>query len=178
MYSILSRLDRYISLIENFFLTIATMVILFAASTQVLGRLLFHQSYLWSDVLTQNLVLWVAMMGASLATREEKHIRIDALLKLFKGKMLHLANLLALLFCLAVGLLLLKASYLFVVEKMNMGETIGELGNIPVWWTVMIMPIGFACINFRFFLHALKSLLLLFGFKVEETNLNTQPKLH
>ena len=67
-------------------LVVIVLFMVVLAFLQVLLRNIFDQSFLWGDPLLRHLVLWVGFIGASLATREEKHINIDVLGRALKGR--------------------------------------------------------------------------------------------
>ncbi len=63
-------------------LLLSTMIVL--ASTQILLRNLFDSGFVWIDPLLRVLVLWLGLIGATVATRNNRHIRIDLLTRFFK----------------------------------------------------------------------------------------------
>ena len=49
------------------------------AFLQIFLRNVFTTGLAWGDLVLRNLVLWIGFIGATLATREGKHINIDIL---------------------------------------------------------------------------------------------------
>ena len=66
------------------FLLMSTLVLLSVA--QIALRNAFGITFLWSEPLVRHLVLWCGFLGALIATRLDKHIRIDAVLLLLPGR--------------------------------------------------------------------------------------------
>lgn len=155
--SLLLRLDRIFARIETaaLILTLAAMVLM--AFLQVILRNFFSYSILWADVFLRHLVLWVGFLGASLATREQKHINVDALSRLLSDRARRWVRLVTNLFSATVCAFLAKAAYVFVRDERAVGSTL--FGDAPLWLFVVIVFIGFACMTFRFLLQALQSVL-------------------
>jgi len=82
MKKILQTVDSGLAYVETglIILILGSMVLL--SFLQVLMRNFFDTGILWGDIFLRHLVLWVGFIGASLATREEKHINIDLLTRL------------------------------------------------------------------------------------------------
>jgi TRAP-type C4-dicarboxylate transport system permease small subunit len=118
------------------------------AFVQVVLRNLLDQGILWADILLRNLVLWVGFIGASLATREEKHISIDLLTRILPGKWKNFARFFMNIFALLICLLLAEAGWTFVMDEKLYGTKI--FGEVPAWYFQIIIPLGFLLMAFRF----------------------------
>ena len=68
---------------EDALLVLLLSAMIALASTQILLRNLFDSGFVWIDPLLRVLVLWLGLIGATVATRNNRHIRIDLLSKLF-----------------------------------------------------------------------------------------------
>lgn len=155
-------IDRLLARVEGFLLVSILIVMLFFASLQVILRNFFDTGIEWGDVFARHLVLWVGFFGATLATKEERHIRIDALAKVISKKWQPVVELLVTIFCIVTGTLLFSASYRFMLGERLAETTLFE--GIPTWYFISIMPVGFAIITYRYFVH-LVEMLLRFGGK-------------
>ena len=150
MKKILARIDNSIFYLENgiILLTLGSMVIL--SFLQVLMRNFFNSGFLWGDILLRHLVLWVGFAGASLATRQEKHINIDLLTRVVAAKYLPPVKMLVDLFAIVVCIVLARASYVFLSFEKEAGTII--FADVPAWYLQIILPLGFLLIAFRFLL--------------------------
>lgn len=157
MVGFLRRLDRWLAGLER-----AAVVLLFTALLglgllQVVWRNLLASGMFWADELLQHMVLWLGFLGASLATREQRHLNIDLLTRLlparWQPRLVLLVDLTACLIC----VLLTQAAWTFVRSEMTAG-TILTFG-VPVWLAQSIIPLGFFIIALRFALHFLETLL-------------------
>ncbi|UCF65814.1 MAG: TRAP transporter small permease [bacterium] len=150
MNKFLQKLDSGLFQVENFIilLTLGSMVIL--SFLQVVLRNFFDTGLLWGDILLRHLVLWVGFVGASLATREEKHINVDVLTRLVSQNYVPFIQFLVNLAALVICFILAKASYVFLSFEIEAGTTL--FLDIPSWYIQIILPIGFGLIGLRFLL--------------------------
>lgn len=75
----LEQLERWLTLAENTLAATALLGILFVSLAEITARNLLHSGVPGADVAMRHLVLWVAFLGAVLAVREQRHIKIDVL---------------------------------------------------------------------------------------------------
>lgn len=83
---VLDLIDDFISRVEGWAIVILLSFTLLMAFSQVVLRNIFSTGFIWADILLRNLVLWIALLGASIATKERKHIAIDAVSRFFSIK--------------------------------------------------------------------------------------------
>lgn len=133
---------------EHLLLIAILMVMITLAVTQIILRNLFETSFFWIDPFNRLLVLWLAILGAMVATREHEHIAIDVL-KHVAGKaivpgLVRLTSLISALVC----LLMTWHSVRFVYEEYLYETT--TFSSLPAWPFELIMPVGFMIMTMRF----------------------------
>ena len=72
--------------LETGFLVLLVACLLVLTCGQILMRNLFSITFLGTESLVRHLVLWIGLVGALIATRLDKHIRIDAALRLLPDR--------------------------------------------------------------------------------------------
>lgn len=149
MRKILRIIDKSLAAVETTLIIAIVAVMVTMAFLQVILRNM-DAGLLWADIFLRHLVLWVGFVGASLATRDEKHISIDALSRLAPENILPYIRMAVDLITMVVCLVLADAGYQFLQYEIEAGTTI--FGETPAWPFQIIIPIGFALIAFRFFL--------------------------
>ena len=154
---LIRRIDRFLSRLESTTLILVLTAMVLMAFLQVILRNFFSYSILWGDTFLRHLVLWIAFLGASLATRDKKHINVDVLSRFLSPKTKRWFRLMTALFSAFICALLTKAAYVFVVDERTAGTTI--FLNIPLWIFMSIILIGFISMTFRFLLQSLESVL-------------------
>jgi TRAP-type C4-dicarboxylate transport system permease small subunit len=106
----------------------------------------------WPADVNRVLVLWITMVGGSLATRSNEHIRVDFFSRLLPERPRSLVNALISVAGIVVSLLLVLFSIEFLQMEYELAETLVAV-PIPLWIIQIIIPVGFCIIAFRFFLH-------------------------
>jgi TRAP-type C4-dicarboxylate transport system permease small subunit len=143
-----ARLIKIVTWTENALLigTLALMVSLAAA--QILLRNFFDISIHGADQMLRLLVLWVAFLGAIAASREGKHIHVDAIARWLPDRIKSAVVALTDLFTLVVCLVLAWQALRFMHSAQVSGEM--AFGSLPVWVAELILPLGFTLIALRY----------------------------
>ena len=82
---LLARLSGILLALERGVLVLLFSLMIVLAFAQVVLRNFFSVGLIWADPLLRNSVLWLGFIGASLATQQDKHIRIDLVGRFLKG---------------------------------------------------------------------------------------------
>lgn len=144
----LARLIRIVTWVENALLITMLALMVSLAAAQILFRNFFDTSIFGADQMLRLLVLWVAFLGAVAASREGKHIHVDAIARWLPGRVKSGAVALTDLFTLVVCLLLAWQSLRLIQSARESGEMV--FGALPVWGAELILPLGFALIALRY----------------------------
>jgi TRAP-type C4-dicarboxylate transport system permease small subunit len=145
-----NRFLRTIALIEDGILVTLLTVMILVAGVQILLRNFLDIGLAWGDEALRILVLWVSLMGAVAASRENKHINIDVLLRFLSKPARAVSQVIVGLFTAFVcGVIAIYAGR-FVYLDYEAGAK--ALGNFPVWIVELILPVGFAIISLRYVL--------------------------
>jgi C4-dicarboxylate transporter DctQ subunit len=157
MQKLISGIDKGLLQIENFLIIALLSVMVLFAFFQVILRNVLSTGILWADIFLRHLVLWVGFIGASLATRESKHINIDILTRFAsKSKKPYLKIFIDLVSA-GVCFVLARAGYKFLISEFEAGTTL--FNNVPAWIFELIIPVGFFLIGFRFLLNLMEEIL-------------------
>lgn len=162
---LIRKLNGYVAKVENYLLVVIVLVMVAMAFFQVVLRNVFDEGILWGDIFLRHLVLWVGFIGASLATRDEKHINIDVFTRFAKGKSKFIFKSIIYLFSALICWLLTDASWAFVLEEIEYKTTL--FADIPSWYMQIIIPVGFALMTIRFFLLGVENIVNVFSKKVK-----------
>ncbi len=114
----------------------------------------------WTEELVRILVLWVAMAGAMVASRNAKHISIDLVSRLVPPRARHAIAILSSLFTAAVAALIAYYCLEFVKIEYEFGSMV--LDGVDAWIVQMIMPLGFGVIAARYLCHAVSEAFAIF----------------
>jgi C4-dicarboxylate transporter DctQ subunit len=150
------RTDEIIERVEQTLLVILLSSMILIAFLQIVLRNFFATGLNWGDLLVRNLVLWIGFIGATLATREGKHINIDVVSRWLPSLGKNVVTFITHLFSFMICCLLTYASLKFIKNEAEMGNI--TFLNIPAWIAEMILPITFGLMTFRFGLRSFKNL--------------------
>ena len=150
------RADEVIDRVEQTLIVTFLSFMILLAFLQIVLRNFFNTGLNWGDSLLRNLVLWIGFIGATLATKEGKHINIDVVSRWLPSLGKNIITLITHLFSFFICCLLTYATLKFIKNEIQM-ENMTFL-NIPAWIPEMILPITFTLMTFRFGLRSLKNL--------------------
>jgi TRAP-type C4-dicarboxylate transport system permease small subunit len=97
-----------LNLLLKFLLGAFSIVALIVLTWQVLARFVFNSPLAWSDELVRYLLVWITFIGAGLAARYSKLIRLDFLFNMVKFPrkveigLRSLSNILTIAFCIII----------------------------------------------------------------------------
>lgn len=141
--------------IEDGILVLLLMTMIGVAASQVVLRNFFDAGLYWGDSLVRVTVLWVALVGAMVASRDDSHIRIDLLSRLIKPEnQTWLVRSTRLFSCVVLGLFTWGSGQFVYYEYVDNAIAFGD---VPAWMCEVIMPIGGGVMTLRYLLLAFKS---------------------
>jgi TRAP-type C4-dicarboxylate transport system permease small subunit len=156
----LYSVERAGRLIENSALVIILTGMILLASLQILLRNAFSGGFAWADEALRLMVLWVAMLGAVVASREDRHISIDVLSRILPDAIKRWTVALVNAFTAGVSFTLAWYSWEFVSDSRVFEDQL--LNDLPAWLFQAILPVAFFLIGYRYsiwFLRRVRSLL-------------------
>lgn len=157
----LARAGRFTALLEDSLLVLMLSVMMIIAVLQILLRNYFEIGLVWGDSLLRALVLWVGLLGAIVASRNENHISIDILSRFMSPRIKAVANIVTDAFTVVVCAVVSYYSYRFVELDFEAGVT--TFGDLPAWVIESILPVGFAVIALRYAVATLRKIQVLRG---------------
>jgi TRAP-type C4-dicarboxylate transport system permease small subunit len=150
------HIDVNIERVEQTLIVTFLSFMILIAFLQIVLRNLFFTGLDWGDQLLRNLVLWIGFIGATLATKEGKHINIDIVSRWLPSLGKNVVTLITHLFSFLICCLLTYAALKFIKNEAQMGNR--TFLNIPAWIPEMILPLTFSLMTLRFGLRSLKNL--------------------
>ena len=142
------KLLRLINVLENSLLYGLVAVLVGLAVYQIVLRNVFRSGLYWGDPMLRVVVLWLAMVGAMVATREGGHISIDVLSHYSSDRARVVTAILVKTFSAVVCFIAAYYGFIFVADERVYGMT--AFADVPVWWCEAIIPLGFSSIGVRF----------------------------
>jgi C4-dicarboxylate transporter DctQ subunit len=142
MIKTIIRLDDALGFIEKCVIILCFSLLVFFVIFNILSRNFFHLPSHQIFEAGPHLVLWLALLGASLALKQQRHIRLELILRYCRHRVRLWAAVAVNLFGAAVMGILLVTSVEFVKNEIAM---FGDWG-----WLSVIFPIFFSVTAFRY----------------------------
>jgi TRAP-type C4-dicarboxylate transport system permease small subunit len=162
----LHLMDRALARIEKWLIVLFLSLMLLFTFLQVVLRGLYTHAHIhwandwmahmvWSEPFARLLVLWLTFLGASLMTKEGKHIKIDLFASVMPKRGSPVRDLALSVVCIGICAVMFKVCLAYIaLERAYAGAIFLQ---VPNWIGQLILPIGFGAMFFRFFLKALES---------------------
>ncbi len=144
---LIQAIDDALAKIEKVAVVLLFGALIAAIVVNILGRNFFKISFDILFELAPMMVLWLSLLGASMALRSGHHIKLELLLRHLPVRAKQWAEGASSLFGMVVMGLLLTASISFFKEELSI---FGAKG-----WLSLISPIFFSLMTFRYFIHFL-----------------------
>lgn len=143
---------KFIDFFEKFLVISLIILMLFLASLDVILRFLELGGINWLPKFLRLGVLWLALLGALIATKTNEHIKVDLINRMVKNP--RILDIISLTFAGIISFVLVLPSYNLVVMTYEFQDRF--FSNIPLWIMQVLMPITFALMGLRFFNLAFK----------------------
>ena len=144
-----SQMDHVITLIENWSMVILFMIAGCLGLLQIILRYLFSMGFDWVEAYLIMLIVYAALIGASVAVRRGVHVRLDVIVNKFPKKLHWIvviaSNLLCLFYTCAIWVFCLK--YVMQVTRF---QSYNILSDLPEWVHYAAGPVGLGLMSIRY----------------------------
>lgn len=151
------RLTGAVAAVETAFLVLLVGMLLTVGLAQLVLRNVFHTGVLWFEPLSRYLVLWIAFAGAVAAAGEDRHIRVDLLPRLLKGRVGAILGAATSLAAAVVCAALARSGIAFMASEREFGSV--AFLSVPTWIALAAIPVGFALTGLRLTLGAFSKMI-------------------
>jgi TRAP-type C4-dicarboxylate transport system permease small subunit len=143
-----NRIDECIARLEQVLLAGSLSLMVIVAFLQIVLRNFFATGLSWADELVRYCVIWVGFLGAALATRGGKHIRMDVVSRWLSTKRRRALQAFTHLVSTLISAVLTLASIKFVWVEVQMGA---ETFFGPATWIIqLVIPVTFGIMTIRY----------------------------
>jgi len=155
--TILKKVWSWYERLEELLLVCLVLGMVALGAAQILFRDIISIGLVWIDPLLSHMVLWVALLGASIATRENRHIVIEILPERLSLPVRSRVKAGLQFFSALVCLFLVYPAVRFILDDYS-PERYLALG-IPLWISQTIMPVMWLVLGIRFILQGFKNVI-------------------
>ena len=146
----LTKLDETLAFVEKALLVFLFSSLILLIVLNILTRNLFNYSFQIILEAAPGVVLWLALLGSTLALKQHRHIKLELLLRYMGRRSRSFARIFSGLIGLSITAVLFVASIEFVINEM---EIFG-----PGGWVSVVFPLFFLLASFRYALQAVSCL--------------------
>ena len=145
-----TTLERIVCRFEELFFATVLLAIVGLGLAPIILRFFFQTGITWTEPLTRQLVLWIALFGASAATFDRKHISIDVLGHLLPKRWKTVQNVVTSTIAAAICAVMAWLSVQFVRDEARYAVASTLFMSVPEWIFELVMPLGFTVLAARF----------------------------
>ncbi len=158
---LLERAERAGRSLETAFLVLLLVGMLLLGGSQIFLRNVLGGGLAWGDEALRIMVLWLALIGAVAASRDDRHVSIDLASRILSARWWLPVAALVHAVTAAVCLVLAWYALSFVVESREFEDVL--LGDLPAWWFQSVLPIAFFLIGYRYVIWCFRKLHMIFA---------------
>ncbi|GAB1409127.1 TRAP transporter small permease subunit [Desulfovibrionales bacterium] len=141
-------MNTFISKLEEGIISLLLASMTLLVFVEVVLRFGFNVGLLWAQEMTLLLSGWLVMFGASYGLKAGAHIGVDALVKIFPGKVRRCIAVVAIVLCLVYCTLFLIGSWAYLGKLMRLGIPLEDI-PIPKWIANSILFLGMVMLAIR-----------------------------
>ncbi len=119
---------------------------------QVVMRYVFKNSISWSEELARYAFLWMIWVGASLATKEVKHLKAEFMKNMLSDKKAKILTVVSLVLWLGFSLWLAYSSFWLTVDIFQSGQKSAAM-QLPMFIPYASVPVGTTLMSLRLIQH-------------------------
>jgi TRAP-type C4-dicarboxylate transport system permease small subunit len=153
--STVSRILGAVAMVEDALLIVLLTGMICLAAAQILLRNVFGTGLLWADPGLRLMVLWVGMLGAMVATRQDKQITVDALSRFLPERWKAAVRVVTDLFTSGVAGFVAWHAGRLVLDDRAAGSMV--FAAVPVWVCELVLPVAFGVIALRYAAYAVRN---------------------
>ncbi|OGT20286.1 MAG: hypothetical protein A2V90_07230 [Gammaproteobacteria bacterium RBG_16_57_12] len=142
------RLPALIHRVEDGLLALLLAAMILLAIWQIVLRNLFDTGISWGDPLLRVMVLWLGLLGALAATRNNRHIAIDVLSAFTPKPVMDVVRLV--LFVFAAGICAIIAWAATSMVSADYRDNVIIFADVPAWFFELIIPLAFGLMALRY----------------------------
>jgi TRAP-type C4-dicarboxylate transport system permease small subunit len=155
---VLGTVDTGISHLESFLLAAGVLLMAANVVANVVGRFVFGASIQFSEELNRALIIVITFAGISYAARHGRHIRMSAIYDAMPPKMRRILMIVIGAVTAAFMFGLAWYSFQYILTQYGRGRVLPSL-QIPVWFTLVWVPVGFFMTGLQYALTAIKNMI-------------------
>lgn len=145
----LERLDRGLSMAEDFFISVMLITASVILFVNVVGRYVFNYGFVWAEELVRYEIIWLVFVGGSVAARKGIHIGVEALVHTLPSVVQKWVNGAVLILCIGFCAVLAFYGWELVAQTRLFNQRTPAM-QFPFWLMQLAIPVGAVLMGLRF----------------------------
>lgn len=142
MFHILKALNQKLANVLKWLLVGIFVLLVLDVLWGVTSRYLLGNQAPWSEELARLLMVWLALLGAALVSREDKHLGLDMLVRSWPEDLQRVGRLFVLLVIfMFTSAVMLYGGWRLVSENFSSGQILPALGIAKAWF-YLVVPVS------------------------------------
>lgn len=138
----LRKLNNALSAFLQILLVTVFVILVVDVLWGVGSRYIFGTQAAWSEELARLLMVWLALLGASLACREDQHLGLDVVVRSWPEPVQRLGRLFSYCAIMAfAGVVMTWGGWQLVCQRFDSGQILPALGIAKAWF-YLVLPIS------------------------------------
>jgi len=154
----LGWIDTWVARIEATMLAAGVLLMALNTVANVIGRYFLGRSIQFTEELNSILIILITFAGISYAARHGRHIRMTAFFDMMPVRMRKVLMIVIALTTAAIMFGLAWYAWGYMLTQYGRGRVLPSL-QIPVWTTLVWVPVGFFMTGLQYLLTAIKNMI-------------------
>lgn len=145
----MKKFNKFWSLLEDWLSGSLLVIGLTMIFYGVIMRYIFNNPITWVDEISKYFIIWGALIGASVALRDDHHIKVDLLFNLLPAEVKKVVSVFANLVGIVFAVFFTYFGTQLMLSKYQIGQRSMDVG-VLLWVVYLIFPISGSMLTFRF----------------------------
>lgn len=155
------RLVKLYNKFEEYLLVGSLVVTVTIIFIQVIMRYVFNSSLSWSEELARYIFIWQIWLGASIGVRDKKHIKVELIFGLVKGRGKKVIDIIASFIWLTFSIFITVNGTQLVLDLVQKGALSSGM-RIPLYFVYASLPLSTGVMALRLIMEVYETVIGLF----------------
>jgi len=146
---LIKKIVKFLTLIEEYAITIFLLFMTFITFWGVVDRLILKGTLSWYEEISRYLGIWAALIGASLGVKKGVHIGVEAFVQFLPEKVQRYISLITTVFCIMFCGAIAYIGYGYCLKLMATAQ-LSPAMRIPIVWAYLSVPVGCTLMTLRY----------------------------
>ncbi|USG60334.1 TRAP transporter small permease [Sneathiella marina] len=139
LLGVFDKLTRALGVVSAWLFFVIGLIVTY----EVVMRYVFNAPTIWVEEISRMLLLWGIFTASAFVLYNNDLIRINMLLAVLPDPLRRVMDIVAYVFIFGFAAFIAWWGGVIALDVWTTNETTGSMLNIPLWWSEIVIPIGF-----------------------------------